>query len=555
MRNKAAVIAALQAGDTDAYVRDVRVRALFSPYFFVKVVLNNPDVVEHFHGRELERFVERMHTGQFRQWIEWPRGHFKTTCFTIGLGVWFVLPWNDEDVQYAVEVLGMDEYVVRRRFGLHNQDLAQLLAFENSDNARMKMSEIRTHFEQNMLFRAAFPEIAYTGTEKPWNDESIKIRRTPAGFQTGEGTFDAIGVGGALQSRHYDIVWGDDLVGKAATESPSVMESTIRWFGLLNGALRGRARGAQSCIFGVSNRWGYYDLNSEVQKSGQFLFHRRAVTEFDEEKGREVFVFPERFTDKVLEEIRNSPGMNRYDFQCQYYNNPLAPGDNEVDVEMVHRYTVDPTGLIRCSCGESVLPSDLLRFMHFDPYNAKGVRSTSAPAIAVVGTSVTKHVYLLDYFISRGDYSKIYDQLVRFNDTWWPEVFTYEDVGNQNMCEFYLKELQKTAEFKEKGHKRFRLIKAATTRGKSKEVRVRDSLFPVIEQGRLACRASQKGFIQMLETWPHRVEGHDYDLLDALAQGPAVWRYPLDEEMRQQYEGEEEAALAQLGKSYGYVAQ
>lgn len=554
MRNRETVFKALQAGDPDAFIRDARVRSLYWPYYFVKVVMNNPDVVEHFHGQELERFTERMISGQFRQWIEWPRGHFKTTCFTLGFGVWLVLPWTEDDVQYAVEVLGLEEYLVRRRFALHNQDLAQLLAFENADNARLKMSEIRTHFEQNQLFRAAFPEIAYNGTEKPWNDESIKIRRTPKGFQTGEGTFDAIGVGGALQSRHYDIVWGDDLVGKAATESATIMESTIRWFGLLNGALRGRARGAQSCIFGVSNRWGYYDLNSEVQKSGQFLFHRRAVTEFDEQKQADIFVFPERFNEQVLAEIKNSPGMNRYDFQCQYHNAPLSPGDNEVDGSLIHRYKVTPEGLIQCSCGELVFPSDLMRFMHFDPYNAKGVRSTSAPAIVVVGTSETKHIYILDYFVSRSEYSKIYEQIVKYNDTWWPEVMTYEDVGNQNMCEFHLKQLQLTEEFKKAGHKRFRSIRPATTKGKAKEVRVRDYLFPYIERGNVSCRAGHTSFLQMIETWPHRVEGHDYDLLDALAQGPAVWRYPMADDVRVAAEIAEAAEVANLGKPYGWTA-
>ena len=77
-----------------------------------------------------------------------------------------------------------------------------------------------------------------------------------------EGSFDAIGAGNALQSRHYDKVYEDDLVGKKAAESRVEMDKTIRWHGLLTGAFVQAGRQFRVC---VSNKWGYNDLNAFVR--------------------------------------------------------------------------------------------------------------------------------------------------------------------------------------------------------------------------------------------------------------------------------------------------
>lgn len=540
-------------GDQKALIQDMRVRALYWPYFFCKVILGNPDMTAEFHGEEIERFIERLLAGHRRQWIEWARGHLKSTTFTQGISIWFVCPPNEEDKKYAVEVLGIEPYLWDRRMTLHNQNLAQLLAFENDSNASRKIEEVKYHFEQNQIFRACFPEIAYQGHEQPWNNSAIKIRRTGMGAQVGEATFQSIGVNGALQSQHYDIVWCDDLVGKAATESEVIMATTKRWFGLLEGALRGRALGSRSCVFGISNRWGYHDLNSAVREGGMFLFHTRSIIETNPATGKEEFVFKTKFNDEVWAEIMANPQMSKYDRQCQYFNNPIAPGDAEVSSSNVHRYKVDPvTAEIVCSCGVRFRASTLRRFMHFDPFNAKGVRSMSAPAIAVVGTSEDKHIFLLDYYVAKGDYDKVFDQLVKFNDEWLPEVFTFEDVGHQNMVKFHLEERQKTEEFRSKKHRKFQRIVPSPTRGKSKEVRVREGLLPYIEAGNFACRESQHAFLAMLDTWPHPVPGHDYDLLDALSQGPAVWQYPLNEDEALRLSAEEEQEIEEIGKPYSH---
>lgn len=545
------ILTLAEQGKAEDVMRDMRVRSLWSPYYFAKVVLGYKEMVDYLHQEELEGFVARLLAGQTKQWIEWPRGFFKTTTFTISCGIWFTLPYDEKDTEYALDVLGLPEEEWFARLALHDQNITQLYAFETQSNADKKIAEIKYHFEENEVFRSLFPEIAYTGSEKPWSSNNLKIRRTGSGGRSNEGTFESIGVGGALQSRHYHIVWEDDLVGKAATESETEMAKTIRWHGLLAGAFVDASR---QWRFGVSNRWGFYDLNNHVRTNEpDFVFH--TVSAWEPGEDGDVPTFPvdgtgkERYTMAALMKIRDSGSMTRYDFACQYMNRPLLPGDKEIGLSNLHLYRVEEDGLIVCSCGAKFKPSQLQRYMHYDPYNAKGVRSASRPAIAVIGTSTDKHVFLLHYYIGKGTYEQIYDEIFALNDRWRPQLFTYEDVGHQNMCEFHIRQMEKTPAYKD-AHKKFPRIEAAPTQGKAKEVRVRENLIPIIEKGKFARRQNHQMFDEMLETFPHPVPGHDYDLLDALAQGARVWRFPLSEEAIDLQKTGDDEYLAQLGKPY-----
>lgn len=552
--NRQKILDAVRAGDPAAVFLDMRVRGLYSPYYFVKTILQREKLSAKYHLPELERFTDLLAAGVRRQAIEWARGHFKTTCFTQGVGPWLVCPVRPEDREYAIDVVGIDPEKWDARAKLHNQDLSQLLAFENVENAKLKLLEIQWHFEQNQIFRQCYPEIAYRGDEKPWNSEAMKIRRTPKAAGVGESTFNAIGVEGALQSRHYDVLWGDDLVGKAAVESDVTMEKTVRWWGLARGALRGAALGIDSYEFLISNRWGFNDLNSVLRAGGMFSFHTRSLYEPDPETGEDRIAFPEHFTWKLVDEIRNDVTMTARDFSCQYMNNPIPPGDAAVDIGAIHQYRVEPDGTMICSCGQATTSSQLVKYMHYDPYNAKGRASRSAPAIAVVGLSYPKHVWLIDYYVAKEQTASVVNKLIEFNDVYRPEMFTYEDVGQQNWIEFHLREKQRSEEFRAAKHRKFPVFTPSKTGNKAMEVRVRERLVPHIEAGHFTVRARQRAFVDMWKTFPHPVSGHDYDLLDALAQGPEVWSFPVDEVQAATLKARAEEQIREMAEPYTVMA-
>lgn len=545
-----------EAGRAQDVMREMRVRSLWSPYYLEKVVLGYTKLTDKLHNTDLELFVQRLCAGHNKQWIEWSRGFYKTTCFTIGCAIWFALPWSDEDSEYAIERLGLPEDEWFARLQLHDRNCTQLLAFETIDNAKKKVGQVKWHYEENQLFRALFPETAYDGSETPWNNECIRLRRDGYAQRVLEGSFEAIGVGGALQSRHYTRVWEDDLVGKKARDSQVEMSKTIEWHGLLHGAFEDATRQQR---FGVSNCWGFSDLNAYIKANEpEFVFYTRSAAEINSETGEEEAIFPvdgegqEAFTLEALARIRST--MTRIDYACQYMNRPIAPGDQEVDITRVHSYRVESSGLIMCSCGAKWLPSQLHRYLHFDPYNARGVASTSCPALVAIGCAPDKHVFLLDVYVGKGDYSKVYDHIFRLNDLWRPQLFTFEDVGHQNMVAFYIRKAQDTLEFAEAKHRRFRRIEGVGTHGVPKETRIREALFPLFESGKFSIRLPKhQMLLDMCETFPHRMPGHDYDLLDAIEDGVSFWRYPESEDAKVNAEEAEDDYSRQLGKPYSQM--
>ncbi len=539
------ILTLAKTGNADDLVRSLRARSLFSPYFFTKVVLGYTQMVDHFHYVESERFINAWLNGVNKQWIEWPRGFFKSTQFTIGTSIWITLPVSTEDSQFAIEKLGIPDDEWFNRVSLHNQDVTQLLAFETIENAKKKIAEIKWHFEENQLFRNIFPEIAYTGVEKPWTKDCLKIRRVGYAQRQEEGTFEAIGVGVALQSRHYDIVWEDDLVGERAIKSETEMKRTIGWHERLSGAFIDAAKQVR---FGVSNRWGYHDLNSHIRMhEPDFVFHTRAARELDSE-GKLVPTFPERYSLQSLDDIAGS--MTAYNFSCQYLNRPILETAAEVPLARIHHYTIDVSnGLMRCSCGEIIDINSCTRYMAYDPYNAKNAMSRSRPAIAVVAGAPNRHFLVLDYTVLRDSYDKIFQKLVSYNNHWRPHLFVYEDVGAQNMVEHHLRTIQNTAEFTAEKNRRFPRIIAERPRGRAKEVRIRDYFLPVITNANLAIREEHRHLSDALGTFPNPVLDHDYDLLDALAYLAPHVRYPsVDDEDK----SVDEAMVEALTKSYSY---
>lgn len=531
-------------------MRDLRVRCLYSPYFFAKTVLGYHKLVKHLHHVDMELFISRWAHGTRKQAIEWPRAFFKTTSFTITCSIWKVLPVSEEDHLYALDRLNLSEHEWTLRSAIHDQDATQLLAFESSDNAEKKVAQIRWHFEENQLFRSLFPEIAYTGTEPTWNSKTLIIRRAGQRRRDAEGTFEAIGVGGALQSRHYTTIWEDDLVGENARKSEKVMGDTIGWHGRLHGAFENASTGER---FLISNRWGYSDLNSYVRANEpDVVFYTRAAWETDED-GSARSIFPEQYALEDLYRIRDSGSMTRYDFSCQYLNSPTLPGEKEVDLSKRHYYTVDENGLMKCSCGNTYSPSGMNRYLHYDPYNAKGAGSKSCPALVCVGTSSDEHVFVLATWDNKGSYADVYAKLFDLNDRYRPGEFTYEDVGHQNTTEYHWKTISKTTEYKAAGHRAPPRISPRATGGRSKEIRIRENLFPVIENRKFSTRRTMESLDRQLETFPNPVLDHDYDLLDALAQGAQVWRFPDSDDTRLSSRQEEEEYKKKLGVPYSHA--
>ena len=135
----------------------------------------------------------------------------------------------------------------------------------------------------------------------------------------------------ALQSRHYDIVIQDDLVGRAAFESDTTMQKTIEYHQLLVGAFDAAIDdgGRDNDEIIVGNRWSYKDLNSYIRTNEQyfnFTTHSAlgavAIVIYIPS---ELQIFPEAFNLEKL--ARYKKRLGSYLFSCQYLNVPINPAE------------------------------------------------------------------------------------------------------------------------------------------------------------------------------------------------------------------------------------
>src|SRR5579863_6357730 len=193
-----------------------KANSLMDLYFFSVAVLRkdkfskNPDKRKNLH---YQMCLTVMKDG-LKEVIEIPRDHFKSTVYSECFPMWRALPFGPREEDFFSNIGYPDLYILWMK-RTHSQDIRIILVSETIKNAIKLGVRIGNHYENNDLFREIFTEILPTEKET-WTADSLCQRRTSKGKGHGEGTFDFIGVGAALQSRHYNLCIQDDLVGREA---------------------------------------------------------------------------------------------------------------------------------------------------------------------------------------------------------------------------------------------------------------------------------------------------------------------------------------------------
>lgn len=311
-----------------------RANSLMDMYFFGTVVLGknrlsrNPDKAKNLH---YIMCLSVMKDG-LKEGIEIPRDHFKTTIFVEIFGIWRALPFGPREEDFFSNLGYSDLYIEWMR-RTHSQDIRILFVSETIKNAVKLGTRISNHYENNQLFRELFFDILPTEKET-WTVDSFHQRRTPEGRGHGEGTFDFIGVGAALQSRHYNVCVQDDLVGREARKSAIVMADTIDYHQVLVGATDNDPNnpGRDFDEIVVGNRWSNDDLNSHIRREEPYFSWTThsalggccALHPFGEP------IFPEAFTREKLLRWKNRLGS--YHFSCQFLNFPIDPSKKKFNL-------------------------------------------------------------------------------------------------------------------------------------------------------------------------------------------------------------------------------
>lgn len=542
----------LSNSDIETKRRIHRLNSLGSLYYFAKVILRkdrlqtNSNLEKNLHYQMCNVVTK----DGLKEVIEIPRDHFKSSIYSECFPIWRALPFTDEDEQLMRVIGYKEEYITWMKI-THNQDIRILIVSEILTNAKKLGVKISAHYEGNDVFKWVFPEISPDKTTT-WTNESLHQKRTPAGRIHGEGTFDFLGVGGALQSRHYDLIIQDDLVGADAINSPdTVMPKTIEYHQMLVGAMDTQ-NGRDTDEVVVGNRWGYKDLNSHIRANEQYFNFttHSAIGGCCPIHPQGELIFPEAFSLELLKTWQSRLGT--YLFSCQFLNMPVNPNDVKFKKNDLRYYEMirdeaftytdnrtlgsDPSRprlrhkvkirhhVHEGDVIEDIAPKNLRRYMIVDP-NHSGNDGRCRHAITVTGIAEDpRRIYLLDVWAKACGIDEFIDTMLYLAvEVWKLDCIYLETIAAQKYLKYHLEYKLSQGEYKDQRYKNLKIKELKTPKtANAKALRI-ESLAPIFQRGEFWIASSgMQEFLEEFESYP---SGKLKDVLDTLGYGPQVWGF------------------------------
>ena len=437
-----------------------------------------------------------------------PRSHFKTTIATIGQTIWDIV---------------------------RNPNVRILLVAQSAPNAERFLLEIQNHILYNDMLRWLYPEIVPPEVTKArWNAREIQV---PRDVLFREPTVDSIGSRGAVESRHYDIIRADDIIGEKEFNSQSEMEKTIEWCSGLESLLVSPTFGQ---IDFVGTRWRMDDVyafverfygghNEEIPagpyatKKGELVIFRRQARENGEP------IFPELFTNQFFERLMRE---NPHRYAAQYANNPQASGIALIQKEWLRYFSYtdsEETSITFTRPGDgsvhTVSVNDLDRILVYDPAVSE-TKTASKNAILVLG-KYEQDIFVLDYRVGHYQPDTAIDHLFELDEKWNLRLLSIEDIAFQKAIKYWMKQ-------RAQSEGRFMPYVKPYKPGsqKSKDERIK-GLQPLFRSGHIWY---QEGYTDLIdETLAYTFVGRSpqRDALDAMAQCLDVFRIHPNEEHNQ----------------------
>lgn len=553
-----------------------RMNSLMDFFWFSKIVLEKKRFTINLHR---QMCLTVMKDG-LKEGIEIPRDHFKSTVYSECYPMWRALPFGPREEDLFSNIGYNDLYIMWLRRA-HNQDIRILLVSETIKNAIKLGSRIANHYENNDTFRKTFPDILPTEKET-WTADSLCQRRTPLGRGHGEGTFDFIGVGAALQSRHYNACIQDDLVGREARKSAVVMTDTIDYHQILVGATDSDPDnpGRDFDEIVVGNRWSNDDLNSHIRREEPY-FNWTTHSALGGCCSLHPFglpIFPEEFTKEKL--LRWKRRLGSYHFSCQFLNYPIDPTKAKFNMsdfryfhmEKTYGVQVNPKNpifnpetnvalpsflpqmrwVIRHHVADGdvepdVWPRHLKRYMMVDPNHGGehaekdlGRQGRCRHAIQITGVSRNpRRVYFLDEWAEACAIDKFIGRIFFYAIKWKIKVVHVEAVAAQKFLLYHLKAYVEANKKTLPDIAGIEFVEIKYSNKKDAKTEKIDSFIPVVERHEVWLDANNSRlFTEECENWGQK-KG-TIDLLDLASYGPQIWEFGLvDEDLVKEHLGDQ----------------
>lgn len=510
-----------------------RLNALGSSYYFGRAGLNYKDLTPTLH-LDMLRSVE---VDVLRAVKEYPRAHYKTSCFSIITPMWWALPFTEND-ERLMRGLGYGDAWIRWMRRAHDQNTATLILSETDDNAEKMGKEISLHYQNNRVFKDTFPEIVPSKGDT-WNMASMTHRRN--GSYSREGTYELAGVGKALQSRHYPRIVEDDLFGEKALYSPTEAQFTIDFHRKLPGLYRADSERPDHIgdNLVVGNRWAVNDLNGWIRKHQPgYSFETHAVDGgccAKHPKG--TMIFPEMFSPAKMIELRDSFGPTQ--FAAQFLNNPQDESNRKFKDEWLRHYrlelmphmngVLDANGKVKLvttiqhdtydgTVEKDITISQLHRFIVVDVCHDEDTKKgRSRHAVMTLGYLPGKQprLYILSSWAKRCTFEEMTSVIFARADSWRVDTIWVEVLAGQDGWLLYFREKNRN-----KGGRPLKIEPLRKDRSAGAKERRIDSSEPLFSNGMVwACRGD-RGYQDFRMEYDAYKSNQTVDLLDTFGYAP-----------------------------------
>ena len=302
---------------------------------------------------------------------------------------------------------------------LRNPDIRIMIGSKTQTQASAFLKEIRTHFEQNVNLIRIFGDWKKS-RDNVWTDKEFTVNRRTV-IKT-EATVSALGASGAVVSKHFDIIIGDDLVGFENARTEAQRKVLKEWFySSLYPTLEPDGE-----IHILGTRYSPMDLYEDLIKSKNYKVNvQQAITIKD---GQEVSLWESKFSLEKLRSIREEAGL--IIFNMQYQNNTeLAKGkifkykyfkhfeEYEVDYALnrVRVKVLDAQGVpfwipVRIYMGADLAISE------------DETSNNDYFVLTVIGVDKNKNVYVLDYLKERLSFNAQLNAILDYGRNKFPMV-------------------------------------------------------------------------------------------------------------------------------------
>ena len=302
---------------------------------------------------------------------------------------------------------------------LRNPDVRIMIGSKTQTQASAFLKEIRTHFEQNVNLIRIFGDWKKS-RDNVWNDKEFTVNRRTVIKK--EATVSALGASGAVVSKHFDIIIGDDLVGFENARTEAQRKVLKEWFySSLYPTLEPDGE-----IHILGTRYSPMDLYEDLIKSRNYKVNvQQAITVKD---GQEYSLWESKFSLEKLRSIREEAGL--IIFNMQYQNNTeLAKGKifkykyfkhfEEYDIDYalnrVRVKVLDSQGVpywipVRIYMGADLAISE------------DETSNNDYFVLTVIGVDSNKNVYVLDYLKERLTFNAQLNAILDYGKNKFPMV-------------------------------------------------------------------------------------------------------------------------------------